>query len=119
MKALGKSGWLAAESSVTTATVKVKSVSDAETSPDYLARAEEIAAETRLSLRQAELYVLHIEHGESIRDSADRMEISHGNASEKWHTVKQKIRNAREDNTADLQIDEKLNNSSSESDYSG
>jgi len=79
-------------------------VSDAETSPDYLARAEEIAEETRLSLRQAELYVLHVEEEMSIRDAADRMEISDGNASEKWDAVKRKIRDAREDRTGELEF---------------
>jgi DNA-directed RNA polymerase specialized sigma24 family protein len=83
----------------------VKLVSDADNnSPDYLARAEEIAGETRLSLRQAELYTLHVEEDHSIREAADRMGIAPGNASEKWHTVKQKIREAQEDRTGELQL---------------
>lgn len=66
----------------------------------YVEKADRLAEETRLSEREAELYVLKQHEDYTIRAAAKRMEISPGNAFSKWDTIKQKIEEAQR--TAEL-----------------
>ena len=65
---------------------------------------DQLIESTRLSRRQAELYAWKVKAGLSIKDAAKEMEISEGNASQKWDAVKRKIREAEQDRTAELEI---------------
>lgn len=65
-------------------------------------RVAEIVDGTNLSIRQAELYILKVEEGHTIRSAAEKMGIAEGNASEKWAAIKEKIKVAK--NTSSLDI---------------
>jgi len=64
--------------------------------------AGELAGETRLSLREAELYVLHVEQDQSLSECAPEMDVEEGTIYSTWARVKRKIREARK--TAMLEI---------------
>jgi len=60
----------------------------------------ELASDTSLSSREAELYVLHVEEGLSLSEAAEEMGTEKENG--RWSRVKEKIREARK--TAELEI---------------
>lgn len=64
--------------------------------------ADKVSSQTRLSLREAELYVLHVELEESLNQCAEKMDVSYGTISSTWSRIKNKIREAQE--TAKLEI---------------
>lgn len=64
--------------------------------------AGEVSSQTRLSLREAELYVLHVELEESLNQCAEKMDVTYGTVSSTWSRIKNKIREAQE--TAKLEI---------------
>jgi len=64
--------------------------------------AGEIAGETRLTLREAELYVLHVEQDHSLSECAEKMSVEVGTIYSTWDRVKRKIKEARQ--TAKLNI---------------
>lgn len=70
------------------------------TAAQYIEKADRLAEKTRLSEREAELYVLKQEEGHTIRKAAKKMEIAPGNAFNKWSTIKKKIKEAQR--TAEL-----------------
>jgi len=63
-----------------------------------------IVENTRLSSRQAEVYAWKQKAGLSLSQTAEEMGISKGNAGQKWHAVKRKIREAEKDQTAELEV---------------
>lgn len=65
---------------------------------------QELADETQLTEREAELYILHADCEETISHAAHMMDIERGTAASMWDRVKTKIREARNDKTAELEI---------------
>lgn len=59
-------------------------------------RIKRLAEDTKLSIRQAELYFLHVDQGKSLNDCADEMQVEFGTVSSSWDRIKNKIRLARE-----------------------
>lgn len=66
--------------------------------------AGEISGDTRLSIREAELYVLHVEQDHSLNECAKKMDVEEGTIYSTWDRVKKKIKEARK--TAMLEIPE-------------
>jgi DNA-directed RNA polymerase specialized sigma24 family protein len=65
-------------------------------------RADEVSSQTRLSIREAELYILHVELERSLNETAEMMDVQYGTVASTWSRVKDKIREA--DRTSELQI---------------
>lgn len=65
---------------------------------------QELADETQLTEREAELYILHADCDETISHAAHMMDIERGTAASMWDRIKTKIREARDDKTAELNI---------------
>jgi len=63
---------------------------------------DEVSSQTRLSLREAELYVLHVELEKTLNECAEMMDVQYGTIASTWERVKNKIREAQE--TAKLEI---------------
>jgi len=65
-------------------------------------RIKQLEKETKLSEREAELYVLTEELGYTVQEAADEMDIKYGNASKKRSRIRDKIERAEK--TAELEI---------------
>jgi len=77
-----------------------------ESSPSWneIADIAELIHETQLSRRQAEFYAWKVKAGLSISQATREMGIGTNNGRGKWHDIKEKIREAQEDRTAELEI---------------
>jgi len=64
--------------------------------------ADEVSSQTRLSLREAELYILHVELEKSLNECAEKMGVKYGTIASTWDRIKNKIREAQE--TSKLEV---------------
>jgi len=69
----------------------------------YDEKAEQLAEETMLSQKEAELYVLKTRNGYTLDEAAEEMDLGKGNIYGKWGRVKNKISRAQK--TAELSTD--------------
>jgi len=69
-----------------------------------IADVAELIDETQLSRRQAEFYAWKVKAGLSISQATREMGIETNNGRGKWHDIKEKIKEAQEDKTAELEI---------------
>lgn len=71
--------------------------------------AGEVSSQTRLSIREAELYILHVELDKTLDECAEKMSVDPGTAYSTWNRVKEKIKGAEKEirkaeETAKLEI---------------